>query len=99
MCKLSKGCYIGFQNGIIAQILLSDALLNNEQAINKQVKKVQSEWEVKFTDPPKDMILIIDETVLAVIVHLKNITLMSAKNGEILNILPSYAFSAKVNFY
>jgi hypothetical protein len=45
------------------------------------------------------MILIIDETVLAVIVHLKNITLMSAKNGEILNILPSYAFSAKVNFY
>lgn len=45
------------------------------------------------------MILIIDETVLAVILYMKNITLMSAKNGEVLNVLPSYAYTSKPNFY
>jgi len=36
------------------------------------------------------MILIVDEKVLAVILYMKNISLISSENGVILNVLPSY---------
>lgn len=45
------------------------------------------------------MILIVNETILAVVLYMKNITLVSAEKGEIINILPSYAFTSKPHFY
>lgn len=88
MSKKTDKCYLAYENGIIIQTTLK--YRNNQKQINKdkdvgqiigeydEVSRIFDDWEVNLKETIKDMILIVDEKVLAVILYMKNISLVSA---------------------
>lgn len=60
MSKRTNSCYLGYETGIVSHVLLSNSFINNESESNKEIRRIEPEWEIKFAESAKNILLIMD---------------------------------------